>query len=155
MKPILATMVYCLEGDKVLLMHRHKQPNKGLWIGPGGKVNPGESPYDCAVRELREETGLEAHRLHYRAMVTEVSPRPDWQWLMFLYVATDFAGRLVGDEREGRLSWWTIPEALQLPIPEADQIFFPRVIDLQQPFYQAKFRYDEKIRLVEVSDQSA
>lgn len=155
MKLILATMVYCLDGDKVLLMHRHKQPNKGLWIGPGGKIDPGESPYDCARRELREETGLVAQRLIFRALVTEVSPRPDWQWLMFLYVATEFSGTIRADEREGRLRWWTIPEALQLPIPEADQIFFPRVIDLELPFYQAKFRYDNDLRLVEVVEQSA
>lgn len=155
MKPILATMVYCLDGDKVLLMYRHKQPNEGLWIGPGGKVDPGESPYDCAVRELREETGLVAQRLIFRALVTEVSPRPDWQWLMFLYVATEFSGTVSGDEREGRLRWWNISEARQLPIPEADRIFFPRVIDLKLPFYQAKFRYDNDLRLVDVIDHPA
>jgi 8-oxo-dGTP diphosphatase len=155
MKPILATMVYCLEAGKVLLMHRNKQPNKGLWIGPGGKVEPGESPYDCARRELLEETGLSAHRLHFRALISEVSPRPDWQWLMFLYVATDFSGELVGDEREGNMRWWSIPEALRLPIPQADQVFFPQVIDLNQPFYQAKFIYDANLKVTEVIDQSS
>jgi 8-oxo-dGTP diphosphatase len=135
-------------------MHRNKEPNKGLWIGPGGKVDPGESPYDCARRELLEETGIEANKLIFRALITEVSPLPEWQWLMFLYVATEFSGKLIGDKREGNLRWWPIPEALNLPIPQADQIFFPRVVDLSHPFYQAKFLYDVELKLIEVIDQS-
>ncbi|HCU80935.1 MAG TPA: DNA mismatch repair protein MutT, partial [Chloroflexi bacterium] len=85
MKPILATMVYCIKDGDVLLMLRNKEPNLGLWVGPGGKLEPGESPYDCAKRELYEETGLEVNDLYFRGLITEISPRPDWQWLMFLY----------------------------------------------------------------------
>ena len=154
MKPILATMVYCLQDNGVLLMHRNKQPNKDLWIAPGGKLEPGESPYDCARRELHEETGLQADKLMFRGLITETSPRPDWQWLMFLYVATSFAGELQGDDREGSLRWWPIEQALALPMPAADQTFFPRIIDLRQPFVQAKYRYDDALNLVAFTDQS-
>lgn len=155
MKPILATMVYCLKAGEVLLMHRNKQPNEGLWIGPGGKIDPAESPYECACRELFEETGLSAQHIRLRGLVTEVSPRPDWQWLMFLYVATEFAGELRADEREGYLRWWPIDEVPKLPIPQADKVFFPSVVDLDQPLYQAKFVYDEHLDLVEVIEQSS
>ena len=121
-----------------------------------GKLEPGESPYDCALRELHEETGLQAKELLFRGLISEVSPRaPDWQWLMFLYVATSFEGELQGDDREGTLRWSPIEAALALPMPEADQTFFPRVIDLRQPFVQAKYRYDSAINLVEFTDQSA
>ena len=154
MKPVLATMVYCLDTGNVLLMYRNKQPNKGLWIGPGGKVDIGESPHDCARRELLEETGLQARNLLFRGLISEVSPRPDWQWLMFLYVATEFSGELIGDEREGHLRWWPIEDAILLPIPQADQVFFPQVIDLSKPFYQAKFTYDGDLNLIDVVDQS-
>ena len=153
MKPILATMVYCIKGGDVLLMLRNKEPNLGLWVGPGGKLEPGESPYDCAKRELYEETGLEVNDLYFRGLITEISPRPDWQWLMFLYVATEFSGTLVEDKREGRLSWCSLSEVMQLPIPEADSVFFQKVININMPFYQAKFVYDSDLSLVNVIEQ--
>lgn len=155
MKPILSTMVYCLRAGEVLLMRRHKEPNLGLWVAPGGKVEPGESPYECAQRELSEETGLQAHGLVFRGLVTEVSPRPDWQWMLFLYVAIDFSGRLVGDQREGAFRWCSLAEARGLPIPEADQVFFPRVTDLSYPLYQARYVYDANLHLVEVIEHPA
>ena len=153
MKPILATMVYCIKDGDVLLMLRNKEPNLGLWVGPGGKLEPGESPYDCAKRELYEETGLEVNDLYFRGLITEISPRPDWQWLMFLYVATEFSGTIVEDKREGRLSWCALSEVMQLPIPEADSVFFQKVININMPFYQAKFVYDSDLSLVKVTEQ--
>ena len=153
MKPILATMVYCIKDGDVLLMLRNKEPNLGLWVGPGGKLEPGESPYDRAKRELYEETGLEVNDLYFRGLITEISPRPDWQWLMFLYVATEFSGTLVEDKREGRLSWCSLSEVMQLPIPEADSVFFQKVININMPFYQAKFVYDSDLSLVNVIEQ--
>ena len=153
MKPILATMVYCIKDGDVLLMLRNKEPNLGLCVGPGGKLEPGESPYDCAKRELYEETGLEVNDLYFRGLITEISPRPDWQWLMFLYVATEFSGTLVEDKREGRLSWCSLSEVMQLPIPEADSVFFQKVININMPFYQAKFVYDSDLSLVNVIEQ--
>ena len=54
----LGVLVYAVRGNEVLLMHRHKEPNLGLWIAPGGKVELDESPYETAHREMLEETGL-------------------------------------------------------------------------------------------------
>lgn len=56
---VLATLVYAIRDDEVLLHKRVKAPNSGLWVAPGGKLDPGESPAECAIREMREETGLE------------------------------------------------------------------------------------------------
>ncbi len=153
MKPVLTTMVYCIKDGSVLLMLRNKEPNLGLWVAPGGKLEPGESPYDCAKRELYEETGLEVHELYYRGLITEISPHPDWQWLMFLYVAHEFSGNIVEDKREGRLSWCSLSEVMRLAIPEADKVFFQKVINVDMPFYQAKFVYDGDLRLVNVVEQ--
>ena len=52
MIPILTTLIYCLRDGQVLLMERRKEPNLGLWVGLGGKIKVGESPYECAQREL-------------------------------------------------------------------------------------------------------
>jgi 8-oxo-dGTP diphosphatase len=149
---ILGTLVYPIRDGRVLLMHRHKAPNLGQWVGPGGKVEADESPYECAIRELYEETHLRARQPRFRGLVTEVSPRPDWHWMLFIYTVTDFEGQVAGDGREGRLRWWTLDEAVQLPIPQADAVFFPHVTDPARPFYQAKFVYDADLRLVAVHE---
>jgi ADP-ribose pyrophosphatase YjhB (NUDIX family) len=152
MKPILTTLVYCLRDGEVLLMERSKEPNLGLWTAPGGKIEPYESPYECACRELSEETGLYAYQLRFRGLITEVSPLPDWQWMLFIYAATDFAGELAADEREGHFQWWPLEQVARLPIPQADAVFCPRVTDLGGPFYHAKYVYDADLCLVEIQE---
>jgi len=145
-KPILTTLVYCLQDGQVLLMHRNKQPNKGLWTAPGGKIDPGESPYECALRELHEESGLHAGVLTLRGVVTETSPREDWQWMLFLYLAEEITGELVGDEREGLFRWWPLADLYSVQMPEADVIFSPYVLDRSRPFFDARFHYDADLR---------
>jgi 8-oxo-dGTP diphosphatase len=133
-------------------MERQKEPNQGLWIGVGGKLEPDESPYECARRELYEETGLRAHRMQFRGLVTEVSPRPDWHWMLFIFTVTRFSGLVTPDHREGHLQWWPLTEVPRLPIPQADAVFFPRITDLSQPFYHAKYVYDDALALVQVHE---
>lgn len=152
MTPILSTLVYPLRDGKVLLMERRKEPNLGLWVGLGGKIELNESPYECARRELSEESGLFAHALRFRGLITEVSPRPDWQWMLFVYAVTDFSGQLITNEREGKLRWWPVADVRHLAIPQADAVFFPRVTDLSQPFYHAKYAYDLDLKLVEIKE---
>ncbi|MBN1286375.1 MAG: 8-oxo-dGTP diphosphatase [Anaerolineae bacterium] len=149
---IPTTLIYCRRDDEILLMLRHKQPNKGLWVAPGGKIELSESPYECALRELREETGLRANHLHFRGLVTETSPRADWQWMLFIYLTTDFTGAVVPDDREGALRWWPIAQVYSgaARMPQADQIFVPHILDLDRPFYDARYVYDDALRLIEI-----
>ena len=74
---VSTVLIYARRKGKVLLMHRHKEPNLGKWVAPGGKVEPGESPHDTARRELAEETGLKADDLILRGLCTQVLPLPD------------------------------------------------------------------------------
>ena len=151
--PILSTLIYCLDKGRVLLMRRSKEPNLGLWVAPGGKVEAGESPYDCAVRELYEETGLRAERIRFRGLITEISPQPNWQWMLFLYVATDLSGELNGDQREGEFKWWILDEVYRLDMPQSDKVFMHSIIDFTRPFYDAKFIYNIELDLIEVIEQ--
>lgn len=144
----VATLVYAARDGKVLMMHRRKQPNLGQWTAPGGKVEIDESPAECAVRELREETGLLATgRPGLRIIVTEISPLPDWQWLMFIYRVTEFSGELTGCD-EGDLAWIDIDQVLALDIPQADAIFYPHVVEGDVTPIAMKFEYDGDLRLI-------
>lgn len=145
--PRLATLVYVVRDGEVLMLERAKEPNRGLWVAPGGKVSPGESPAACALRELREETGLVAAHAELRGLMTEVSPRDDYQWLLFVYRVRDAVGPLVTEPGIGVLRWFPLDEVPGLALPPADAIFYPHVIGDGPPF-SATFRYDEQLALV-------
>ena len=143
----LATLVYALRDEQVLLLRRTTEPNRGLWVAPGGKLEHGESPAECAVREMREETGLVIDRPVLRAVMTETSPRPDYQWLTFIFVAWDFDGTFTPAPGLGEFRWVAIDEVTKLPIPPADAVFFPRLLEDGATF-SAKFEYDADLNLL-------
>jgi 8-oxo-dGTP diphosphatase len=146
---IPAVLVYALREGEVLLMHRVKEPNLGLWTAPGGKVELMESPHDTARREMAEETGLEVQNLLLRGLCTQVSSSPDWQWLQFIFVTTRFQGTLRADRREGNLAWVPLEKYFTaLPIPQADAVFAPRVLATSEGCFQAKFIHDADLNLV-------
>ena len=146
---ILGTLIYARRGEEVLVMHRRKEPNLGLWIAPGGKIELGESPYETAKREMLEETGLTVEKLRLRGLCTEVSPDPEWLWMLFIFDTWDFSGEVQAELREGDLAWLPIDTYLyERPIPQADKIFAPAILR-QDEFFQAKFVYDKDLRLSE------
>jgi 8-oxo-dGTP diphosphatase len=147
---IPTVLVYALRGSQVLLMRRNKEPNLALWVAPGGKIELDESPYDAARREMLEETGLVAEDLAWRGFCTEVSPRADWQWMLFIYVTRRFHGTVHADLREGDLAWVEVEAYLHtLEIPQADAVFAPRVLASDAAMFEAKFVYDADLKLVE------
>ena len=150
MRCIPAVLVYGVRGDQVLVMHRHKEPNLGKWVAPGGKVEHGESPHDTARREMFEETGLKADDLILRGLCTQVFPSPEPQWFQFIFVAPRCSGELRPDLREGELAWVSQERYLrELPIPPADEVFGPRVLAMEQGCFQAKFIHSADLKLVE------
>jgi 8-oxo-dGTP diphosphatase len=67
------TICFCRSGDRLLLLHRRRPPNAGLWNGVGGKLAPGEHPTDCIRREVLEEAGIDlatAGTLRFGGIVT-------------------------------------------------------------------------------------
>ena len=149
---VLATLVYAIKDDEVLLHRRVKDPNKGLWVAPGGKLEPDESPAECAIREMREESGLEVRELSLRGIVTEVSPRPDYQWLTFIFAATRWSGELAPAQGVGEFRWVPAPEVFALEIPPTDRIFFARVLRLADPPFLLKFTYDAELRITRMDE---
>jgi ADP-ribose pyrophosphatase YjhB (NUDIX family) len=149
---VLATLVYAMRDDQVLLHRRVKDPNAGLWVAPGGKLEPTESPTECAVREMREETGLELRDPVLRGVMVEVSPRPDYQWITFIFAATRWTGELAPAAGIGEFRWVRIREVFALAIPPTDQIFFARVVRLADPPFLLKFTYDADLRITRMDE---
>jgi ADP-ribose pyrophosphatase len=108
-----------------LLLLRAKPPNLGVWSPIGGKLETatGESPFECAVRETREETGFEITTadLHLFAMIAEKSYEGQSHWLMFLFRCRRPIASLPADIHEGRFGFFTRDEISALPIPETDR----------------------------------
>jgi ADP-ribose pyrophosphatase YjhB (NUDIX family) len=149
---ILATLVYAIRDDEVLLHRRGKDPNKGLWVAPGGKLEPEESPIECAVREMKEETGLEIEGPVLRGIMTEVSPRPDYQWITFIFAAERWTGALAPAAGIGEFKWVRTSEVFALEIPPTDRIFFARVIRVADRPFLLKFTYDADLRITRMED---
>ena len=102
------TLCYIDNGDSYLMLHRVKKANDashGKWIGVGGKCEANESPDECMLREVKEETGLEITQWHYRGIVTFISDTWPNEY-MHLFTATTWRGEPdMGIDDEGELSW--------------------------------------------------
>lgn len=135
------TLVHLERDGKYLMLHRVKKErdeNHDKWVGIGGKFEPGESPEDCAVREVLEETGLIMHAWAYRGIVTFVSDEWGTEY-MHLFHSKNFEGTLK-DCDEGVLEWVDKKALLALPIWEGDRIFL-RLLDTDRPFFSLKLCY--------------
>ena len=136
------TLVHLERDGKYLMLHRVKKErdeNRDKWVGIGGKFEPGESPEDCALREVYEETGLVMKSWAYRGLVTFVSDTWGTEY-MHLFHSADFTGS-VKDCDEGVLEWVDKKALLTLPIWEGDKIFL-RLLDTDRPFFSLKLRYE-------------
>ncbi len=124
------------------MIHRVKKENdinKDKWVGVGGKFEETESPFDCARREIYEETGLTVNKLNYRGLVTFVSDKYGTEY-MHLFHSCNYSGEIKEECLEGVLEWVSIPDIYNLPLWEGDKIF----LDLLQkdiPFFSLKLTY--------------
>lgn len=122
-------------------MERRQAPNLGQCIAPGGKLRPGESPHECVIREVREETGLAIRAPRLRAVITQTAADPDERWMLFVHFMHEFRGRPRNSCREGRLFWCPIRKLLggKVEIPDADRIFTPWLFERGRGVIVAKF----------------
>ena len=135
------TLCYIEREDAWLLLHRVRKEhdlNRGKWIGLGGKLEPGETPEQCLLREVREEAGLTLTRWRYRGLVTFLSDRWPAEY-MHLYTATEFTGRPRACD-EGELQWVRKSEFAALPQWEGDKIFL-RLLEQDAEFFTLVLQY--------------
>ena len=144
----LTTLCYIEKDGAYLMMHRIKKEkdcNKDKYVGVGGHLEEGESPAECLLREVKEETGLVLKQFRQRGIVTFISDEWESEY-MFLYTADAFEGELT-DCNEGTLEWIAKEDVYSLPIWEGDKIFF-RLLAEESEFFDLKLCYEGE-KLVE------
>ena len=138
----LTTLCYIERDGAYLMMHRVKKErdiNKDKWIGVGGHFEEGESPEECLLREVTEETGLTLTDYRLRGVITFIADAYPVEY-MFLYTAEGFEGNMHACD-EGNLEWVPKGKVNELPIWEGDKIFF-RLLEERQDFFSLKLRYE-------------
>lgn len=139
----LATLCYVRRDGQTLMLHRNKRPDDthyGKWNGLGGKFDQGETPEDCATREIREESGLEVHSLQLKGVITFPKFAKNEDWYVFLYIAHAH-GEPFRECPEGELVWVDDANLPALNLWEGDEIFLSW---LDRPeFFSARFTYEQ------------
>lgn len=144
---MLTTLCYIEKDDKYLMLHRVKKENdlnKDKWVGVGGKFEPGETPEECLLREVKEETGLTLTSYKFRAIITFISDEWGVEY-MHLFTADEYEGELsenmMRDCNEGELVWVPKNEIENLRLWEGDKVFF-RLLEERDTFFSLKLRYE-------------
>lgn len=135
------TLCYIEQDDNYLMLLRNKKQtdlNKGKWIGVGGHFEEGESPEECLIREVYEETGLTLTEYSFRGIVTFVSDERGTEY-MHLFTARGFSGE-VKECNEGTLAWIPKSEILNLNLWEGDRVFLKLLFE-DAPFFSLKLTY--------------
>ena len=138
----LSTLCYIEKDNKYLMLHRvvkKNDVNKDKWIGVGGHFEEGESPEECVLREVKEETGYDLTSYRYRGLVTFVFADIEMEY-MSLFTADGFEGEPIACN-EGVLEWVDIEKVWKLNLWEGDKIFF-RLLDENIPFFSLKLVYN-------------
>ncbi len=136
------TLCHIEKDGKYLMLHRVKKENdlnKDKWVGIGGKFEDRESPEECNIREVYEETGLTLKSVRYCGIVTFVSDKWETEY-MHIFHSDSFSGE-VRECDEGVLEWVDKNKLLDLPLWEGDKIFL-RLIDEKSPFFSLKLVYE-------------
>lgn len=141
-KSQLTTLCYIEKDDCYLMLHRvkkEKDVNKDKWIGVGGHFEEHESPEECLLREVKEETGLTLTSYRFCGLVTFSSEGWPTEY-MCLYTADKFTGQL-RECSEGTLEWVKKSEISRLKLWEGDRIFL-KLMEEKGAFFSLKLRYE-------------
>ena len=152
MKSQLTTLCYIEENDSYLMLHRTvkaNDENHDKWIGVGGHFEGNESPEECLLREVKEETGLALNDWSFRGIVTFVSDDHPAEY-MHLFTSSNFTGKLCPCD-EGDLEWVKKSEISSLNLWEGDKIFL-RLLAEGAPFFSLKLVYKDGVLVRKILD---
>lgn len=147
----MTTLCYIENNDCYLMLHRTKKKkdvNKDKWIGVGGHAEGNETPQECLLREVKEETGLLLTSYKFRGLITFISDEYEAE-MMCLFTADGYTGELITCD-EGELKWVKKSDVPQLPTWEGDAQFLKLLLEDEKRFFAMKLRYEGE-RLVEKS----
>lgn len=147
----MTTLCYIENNDCYLMLHRTKKKkdvNKDKWIGVGGHAEGNETPQECLLREVKEETGLLLTSYKFRGLITFISDKYEAE-MMCLFTADGYTGELITCD-EGELEWVKKSDVPQLPTWEGDAQFLKLLLEDEKRFFAMKLRYEGE-RLVEKS----
>lgn len=144
----LSTLCYLERDGQYLMLHRtvkKNDVNKDKWIGVGGHFEEGESPEECLLREVKEETGYTLMSYRYRGLITFLSGDGVTEYIS-LFTAEEFTGEPIECD-EGKLEWVPKEKVGDLNLWEGDKIFF-RLLKEEVPFFSLKLCYDGHSHLI-------
>lgn len=141
----LATLCYVkdIKNNKTLMLYRNKKKNdyhEGKWNGLGGKLELGETPEECAIRELKEESGLVVKNPKLKGLITFPMFDGFDDWYVFIFTITNYEGELI-DSPEGKLEWIPNEKLTELNLWDGDKIFLEWLNN--DKFFSAKFNYEK------------
>lgn len=144
-----ATLCILKHKDQYLLLKRLKEPNKDLYTPVGGKLDPFEGPLQAAIRETREETGIEVSHMKYCGLLTESSPTK-YNWIGYVYLAEiDYCDPPPCNE--GTLEWIRHEELLSVPTPRTDWFIYQYIRENKAFAFTAEF--DDGLELISMREE--
>ena len=145
---VLTTICYIEKDGKTLMLYRNKKKNdvhEGKYVGIGGKFEFGETPEECIIREIKEETGLTVNSLRYHGLISFPKFSNDDNWYMFIFSCRDFEGEVPEDRLddcpEGRLLWVDNDKVMDLNMWDGDRVFLEWVAT--KKVFNAKIEYED------------
>ena len=148
LKKTAAMMVLQFE-DNYLLLKRKNEPNQGMYVPVGGKLDPYESPQAAAIRETWEETGIQVDAPKFAGILVETSPTK-YNWQSYIYLAQiDYQPAPPCDE--GTLEWINSSRLLDIPTPPTDWVIYQYLQRNQKFIFNAL--YNDQLKLVEMMEE--